>query len=87
MLYQIEYLGKVVRKDIPSLSASAKILVKRAIEERLTVDPVAYGRPLHYALRGQRRLRVGNYRVIYTVNNDAHIVTVIAIGHRSKIYS
>lgn len=86
MTYKIEYLKKVIKKDIPSLSSSARKLIKRAIEERLTADPVSYGKPLRYGLYGQRRLRVSDYRVIYTVDSENKIVTINAIGHRSNIY-
>lgn len=32
------------------------------------------------------RLRVGDYRVIYTVNNDVLLVRVVEIGNRGDIY-
>ena len=32
------------------------------------------------------RLRQGNYRVLYTIEDDVLIVTVIAIGNRRDIY-
>lgn len=35
---------------------------------------------------GYYRLRVGDYRVIYTVENDKLIVRVINIGNRGDIY-
>ena len=35
---------------------------------------------------GFYRLRVGDYRVIYTVNNDVLLVQVIEIGNRGDIY-
>jgi mRNA-degrading endonuclease RelE of RelBE toxin-antitoxin system len=34
--------------------------IKRAIEERLAIDPVKLGKPLRYSLCGLRRLRVGD---------------------------
>lgn len=86
MTYAIEYTEKVIKKDIPALSSSAKKLIKRAIEERLTTDPIAFGKPLRYGLYGQRRLRVSKYRVIYTVDHKNHIVTIYAIDHRKDIY-
>ena len=86
MSFTVCYLESVVKKDIPSLGESAKSLIKRAIEERLTQDPISYGKPLRYGLYGQRRLRVSDYRIIYTVDYDNRIVTITAIGHRSKIY-
>ena len=32
------------------------------------------------------RLRIGDYRIIYRLNNSELIVEVIAIGHRKEIY-
>ena len=32
------------------------------------------------------RVRVGRYRVVYPINDDALIVTVTAVGHRRDIY-
>ena len=32
------------------------------------------------------RLRMGNYRVIYSINGSVHIVVVLSIGHRKEIY-
>lgn len=40
------------------------------------------------ALRGRDalRVRVGNYRIIYTVRDDVLQVHVVAIGHRREVY-
>lgn len=40
------------------------------------------------ALKGRPvlRVRVGDYRIIYTVDNDILIVTVITLGHRREVY-
>ena len=35
---------------------------------------------------GRRKLRVGAYRVVYTVKDEALVVLVIAVGHRSRVY-
>ena len=39
-------------------------------------------------LRGKQayRLRVGKYRVLYTVSDSPSIVEIIAVGHRKDIY-
>ncbi|MFC9652855.1 type II toxin-antitoxin system RelE/ParE family toxin [Streptomyces sp. NPDC056937] len=34
----------------------------------------------------RRRLRVGNYRVAYTIDNGELMVWVVHMGHRSTIY-
>jgi mRNA interferase RelE/StbE len=37
-------------------------------------------------LGGFYKLRVGSYRVIYTVNQEGHLLVVHLIGHRRDIY-
>jgi mRNA interferase RelE/StbE len=35
---------------------------------------------------GLLRIRVGDYRIIYSVNDGELLILVIDIGHRSSIY-
>ena len=44
-MYHIFYADSVVMEDIPALPVCNKEQIKRAIEERLTVDPVGLGKP------------------------------------------
>ena len=37
-------------------------------------------------LRGLFKLRVGSYRVVYTVNQKDQLITIHLIGHRRDIY-
>jgi mRNA interferase RelE/StbE len=85
-LYQIEYLESVVEDDLPNLSTSAKKLIRKAIEERLMVDPIGFGKPLRYSLKGHRRLRVSDYRVVYRIEPERHTVVIIEIKHRKEVY-
>lgn len=85
-MYQIEYLDTVVEEDIPALPKTVRDRIKRAIESRLTMDPVGLGKPLRYSFKGHRRIRVGDYRIIFRVNDEEKIVTVILIKHRKDIY-
>jgi mRNA interferase RelE/StbE len=32
------------------------------------------------------RLRVGDYRVLYQIDNNAKIITVYQVGHRREVY-
>jgi len=32
------------------------------------------------------RLRVGDYRIIYTIHDETHKVHILAIGHRREVY-
>ena len=42
----------------------------------------------HHRLRGSNRFRarVGDYRVIYTIDLKQNIIHLLAIGHRREIY-
>lgn len=84
--YQIEYLDTVVEEDIPSLPVSVHDRIKRAIETRLVADPVGLGKPLRYSFKGHRRIRVGDYRIIYRLDNAKKLVTVVLIKHRKHVY-
>ena len=85
LTYRLEYLRSIVTDDIPALPKSAKRQVRRAIENKLTTHPFELGKPLRYSLRGARRLRVGDYRVIYRIE-PPDVVLVIKIGHRREVY-
>ena len=87
MKFRITYFDKVIKEDIPQLPKSVKQVVKSAIEQRLTIDPVGLGKPLRYSLSGHRRLRVGSYRVIYRIDLDEHVVLIVAIKHRKNVYN
>jgi len=43
-------------------------------------------KPLTGALKGLLKLRVGDYRVIYSINPQKLLVTVHMIGHRGDVY-
>lgn len=84
--YQIEYIESVVEEDIPALPKAVKNVIKKAIEARLIIDPLGYGKPLRYSLKGHRRLRVGDYRVVYRIDPEIYIVIIVAIKHRKDVY-
>ena len=86
MKYEIIYQEEAVRKHIPNLPSSAKTLIKKAIEERLINDPVSFGKPLRYSLKGHRRLRLSDYRVVYRIEPETNTVIIVAIKHRKDVY-
>ena len=84
--YEIIYLDTVVNEHIPDLPKQMRDLIKRAIETRLTIDPVGLGKPLRYSLVGHRRLRVGDYRLVYRIDVEQHSVLIFLIKHRKDVY-
>ena len=83
-IYTIEYLASVAAEDIPSLPKSARMMIQKAIEERLAIDPIGFGKPLRHSLKGHRRLRVSHYRIVYRI--EGATVLIIAIKHRKEVY-
>lgn len=84
--YEIEYLASVIKEDISDLPKSIKTTIKKAIEERLMIDPIGFGKPLRYSLKGHRRLRVGDYRIVYRIESSSNLVLIVAIKHRKDVY-
>lgn len=85
MTYRIEYLESAVREDIPALAKMVRTRIRAAIEQKLASHPVEFGKPLRYSLKGARRLRVGDWRVVYTIE-PPNTVLIVKIGHRREIY-
>ena len=84
-MFKIEYLDSV-RDDLKSISKAEKEKIRKAIENKLSQNPIEFGKPLQYSLKGLRRLRVGDYRVIFQIDSKANVVLVVKIGHRREIY-
>ncbi|WP_316353243.1 type II toxin-antitoxin system RelE family toxin [Candidatus Trichorickettsia mobilis] len=84
--YTIIYQEDVVHIHIPNLPTAIRRTIKTAIEERLTTNPIELGKPLRYSWKGHRRLRVGDYRIIYRIDFTYNTVIIVAIEHRKDVY-
>jgi mRNA interferase RelE/StbE len=82
--FKIVYHYLVTRDGIPALSGVWRKKIKSAIESKLTTSPEVFGKPLRKSLRGYRKLRLGDYRVIFRI--EAHTIKIFAIAHRSRVY-
>lgn len=82
MTYQI-IIKKKAKKFIDKLPINERRRVVSAIEQLPNGDNIK-------KLKGHNnllRLRVGSYRIIYTVDNGKCIVYVIDAGNRGEIYN
>jgi mRNA interferase RelE/StbE len=82
--FEVIYIDDVAKDDIPALPSMWGRKVKHAIENRLMTFPVAYGKPLRNQLANYRKLRVGDYRVIFRIEGKK--VKVFLIAHRKDVY-
>lgn len=72
-------------RDIERIPAEARERILAAINDLASEPRPAGARQLRGAARGLR-IRVGVYRVVYTVDDSGEQVIVVAVGHRSQIY-
>ena len=83
-VYAVEARPRV-RKALPQLDAGTRKDLLGAMRS-LGANPRPQGvKPL----KGHRpwlRIRVGDYRIIYDVDDDARVVTVSVVGHRREVY-
>lgn len=63
--------------------AALRILAKLTELER---DPLGHKTTALVSAPDRRRLRIGDYRVIYTIDNGELTIWVIHVGHRSTVY-
>jgi mRNA interferase RelE/StbE len=82
--YKIAVLPAALRQlaDLPKLDQ--KRLKERL--DQLATDPRPPRAKLLQGKHGFLRLRSGDYRIIYTVDDDRFAVLVVKIGHRRDVY-
>ncbi|WP_030544942.1 type II toxin-antitoxin system RelE/ParE family toxin [Streptomyces albus] len=52
----------------------------------LESDPLGFSTTALVSQPDRRRLRVGDYRIIYTIDNGELVAWVIQVGHRSTVH-
>jgi mRNA interferase RelE/StbE len=83
MNYRLEYESGVLR----SIERLPRKLQKRILDKigSLATDPRPLG-SIKLANQEAYRIRVGDYRIIYTIFDDRLVVLVIDVGHRRDVY-
>ena len=83
-MYKITYHPKVVKDDISKLDQKTKNRIKKSIEFKLLEHPELYSNQLRNTLSEYRKLRVGDYRVIFKIIKKE--IRILIIGHRRDVY-
>jgi mRNA interferase RelE/StbE len=84
MTFELAYHRSVKKSDLPRIDLKNKAMIKKAIEERLTIKPELYGKPLRRTLKGYWKLRVDDYRVVFIIAGRK--IYIFGIIHRKDIY-
>ena len=83
MSYSIRIKGSAAR-ELEKVARPDRLRIVNAID-RLAENPFL-GNVLKGDLRGLRRLRLGDYRVLYEVRRDELVVLVVRVAHRREVY-
>lgn len=82
--YEIFY-ERGVLKILKKLDRSVAQRILTAVEG-LAVEPRPIGSIKLSGGDGERRIRVGDYRIIYRVHDDRLVVVVVRAAHRREVY-
>ena len=88
MAWRIE-VDRAAAKELDGLDAVSRSRILKFLRDRIapSEDPRSLGKPL----AGSRfdslwRFRVGDYRVIASIEDSRLLVLVVRIGHRKQVY-
>lgn len=84
MTYRIE-LSPAAARQLRKLDGPALLRVQ-AVVELLARQPRPAGAKKLVGGQGEWRVRTGDYRIIYEIDDGVLLVLVLAIGHRRDIY-
>lgn len=82
--YQIEWKSSA-NKELQRLPKQIIGRVLRSVEQ-LANEPFPVGVTKLTGTDQSYRIRIGDYRVIYTVENEILRIEVIRVGHRKDVY-
>jgi mRNA interferase RelE/StbE len=72
-------------RDLKGLPSEVRTRVEKAIA-RLQVNPRPPGAKKLVGYEDEWRLRVGDYRILYVVNDGSHKIVIARVAHRREAY-
>ena len=83
-MYEIEILP-AARRQIKKLPSPAQAQILDRIED-LRFDPRPSGVAKLAGEEGLYRVRSGDYRILYTIDDDQVVIFIVRVGHRREVY-
>ncbi len=85
MTHRIELAGEA-ESDLEFLhKADRKLFEKILAKIEFLSDNPKEGKPLAGNHKGEFSFRVGNYRIVYELDNTRHIVYILTVKHRKHV--
>ncbi len=87
MAWKIEF-DPAALKELQKLDKPVEKRILKFLRERVEKldDPRQIGASLHGTLSGLWKYRVGDYRLICSLENNRLVVLVLRVGHRREVY-
>lgn len=87
MAWTIEY-AESIQKDIRKLDPAERRRIREFLEGKVAAldDPRSIGKALSGSFSGLWRYRIGDYRVIVSIDDARFCVLVLKVGHRKSVY-
>ncbi len=82
--YRIEFT-RSAEKDLRKIDKSKVAAIYHEVE-RLEADPRPHGVKKLAGADRTYRIRIGDYRVVYEIEDEVLLVLVIRIAHRKDVY-
>ena len=83
--YQVIWETRVRKQDFKKITASEVRRIVKKVESHLAENPTA-GTQLKGHYKGLWRYRVGDYRVIYDIQDTQVTIRIVRVGHRREVY-
>ncbi|MBI5211697.1 MAG: type II toxin-antitoxin system RelE/ParE family toxin [Elusimicrobia bacterium] len=84
MPYRIEFVPSAARAFTKLEQSVRERIIPRI--DALAVDPRPHGAEKLSGVENRYRLRVGDYRVIYAIEDGLRLVIIAVIAHRREVY-
>lgn len=85
-LFRLEIARPAAKANAHALPEAVAAAVVEFITGDLLRDPRRVGKPLRRELEGRWAARRGSYRVLYAIDEEARVVTVLTAEHRRDVY-
>ena len=86
-MYRVETTNRFDR-EFRKLDRYTQRMIASWIDKNLEgcADPRVHGKGLTAKRSGQWRYRIGDYRLICTIEDDRLVILALTVGHRSEVY-
>ena len=84
-LFYTVVFARSARKELESLDRTIALRILKKIED-LSVNPRPAGCKKLAGQNSLWRIRIGDYRVVYTIEDARRLIDIGIVRHRSKVY-